>query len=331
VLAIVASEFDIHTDAVILALRERGFSDVLRIDFESALDRFKFSMQISDENFNADLQGQDAILHNLAKVRTVWWRRSSSQIGVDYLNIPPPDQLDQAEAYWATRWLLESLPAASFPLGHPYTLRAGENKLTQLRTAPLAGLRPPASLVSNNESELKSFLKNHLEVVVKPLHTPVVPDVDGKDLSIIARSVKSSELQELIIEAQKTCLFIQERVMKLYDVRVNIFPNRVVACRIDPAPGADEVDWRPETNRCPHSIIELPSSIAEACRRFLRMMGLAWGAFDFGVTEDNEWVFFECNPNGQWLWIELHTKYPLSGIVADELLAHHSSHQSSHQ
>ena len=53
-------------------------------------------------------------------------------------------------------------------------------------------------------------------------------------------------------------------------------------------------------------------------------MGLTWGAFDFGVTDDGDWVFFECNPNGQWLWIELQAKYPLAGVVADELLAHHS-------
>ena len=31
---------------------------------------------------------------------------------------------------------------------------------------------------------------------------------------------------------------------------------------------------------------------------------LKFGAFDFIVTPNNEWVFLELNPNGQWLWLE---------------------------
>ncbi len=34
----------------------------------------------------------------------------------------------------------------------------------------------------------------------------------------------------------------------------------------------------------------------------MKDMRLRFGAFDFIVTEDDEYYFLECNPNGQWLW-----------------------------
>jgi glutathione synthase/RimK-type ligase-like ATP-grasp enzyme len=296
---------------------------LLRIDLETVLDRFQFAVSATDI-LTGCIHGHGDSVIELSDIHTVWWRRSSSQIGVDYLNVPPPDQLDRAEAYWTVRWLLECFPARLFPMGHPYAMRAGENKLAQLRIAPLAGLLPPATIASNEQEKLLKFLDGREDVIVKPLHTPVVPGKDGEDVSLIAISVRSADLRDMISNTQTTFLFLQERVPKIYDVRVNVFPGRAVACRIDPAPGLEEVDWRPVTASCPHSIIDLPARIESSCRAFLELMGLKWGAFDFGVTASGDWIFFECNPNGQWLWIELQTKYKLASIVADELLKHYT-------
>ena len=48
-------------------------------------------------------------------------------------------------------------------------------------------------------------------------------------------------------------------------------------------------------------------------------MGLNFGAFDFIVTPDNKYIFLECNPNGQWLWIELLTGQKISEKIANAL------------
>lgn len=37
------------------------------------------------------------------------------------------------------------------------------------------------------------------------------------------------------------------------------------------------------------------------------------------VTPDDEYVFLECNPNGQWLWIELATGFDISKVIANNL------------
>ena len=48
-------------------------------------------------------------------------------------------------------------------------------------------------------------------------------------------------------------------------------------------------------------------------------MKLNFGCFDFIVTPAREYVFVECNPNGQWLWIETATGMKISDALADAL------------
>ena len=51
----------------------------------------------------------------------------------------------------------------------------------------------------------------------------------------------------------------------------------------------------------------------------MKRASLAYGAFDFVVTRDGDVVFLECNPGGQWLWLEKATNLPISQAVADLL------------
>ena len=46
---------------------------------------------------------------------------------------------------------------------------------------------------------------------------------------------------------------------------------------------------------------------------------LMYGALDFIVTPDKEWVFLEINAGGQYGWLEAKTGAPLTGQLADVL------------
>jgi glutathione synthase/RimK-type ligase-like ATP-grasp enzyme len=48
-------------------------------------------------------------------------------------------------------------------------------------------------------------------------------------------------------------------------------------------------------------------------------LGLNYGAFDFVVTPDGDWVMLECNPAGQWLWLERETGIPIAAALAEFL------------
>ncbi|MEU1628068.1 hypothetical protein ABZ746_22585, partial [Streptomyces sp. NPDC020096] len=52
---------------------------------------------------------------------------------------------------------------------------------------------------------------------------------------------------------------------------------------------------------------------------WLNHFGLNFGAFDFAVTPAGDWVMFECNPAGEWSWIQNKTGLPIAAAVADLL------------
>lgn len=51
----------------------------------------------------------------------------------------------------------------------------------------------------------------------------------------------------------------------------------------------------------------------------MRELGLVYGAFDFVITPDVEWIFLEVNPGGQFGFLEDRTGAPLTAILADLL------------
>tara|TARA_B100001939_G_scaffold347979_1_gene371760 strand:- start:62 stop:268 length:207 start_codon:yes stop_codon:yes gene_type:complete len=61
---------------------------------------------------------------------------------------------------------------------------------------------------------------------------------------------------------------------------------------------------------------ELPQEIKEKIRKFQKLYNLSYGAYDFIVIPDGQYVFLENNPSGQWLWLERALNIPISRAVA---------------
>lgn len=63
-----------------------------------------------------------------------------------------------------------------------------------------------------------------------------------------------------------------------------------------------------------------PADVPAAMSRYLDMLGLHYGAFDLVETPDGALTVLECNPNGQWLWLEHETGLPIAAALADLLV-----------
>mgnify|MGYP000623536185 CR=1 FL=1 len=50
-------------------------------------------------------------------------------------------------------------------------------------------------------------------------------------------------------------------------------------------------------------------------------LGLEFGALDFVVDGDGNYLFLEVNPNGQWLWLEDFLGFPISERIAEWLVS----------
>ncbi|MEV5376951.1 hypothetical protein AB0L26_13405 [Streptomyces nondiastaticus] len=115
----------------------------------------------------------------------------------------------------------------------------------------------------------------------------------------------------------------QAQVPKVADVRAVVVGERVFSARITAPPGV--VDWRSEYRNLVCEPVTCPEGIRGALVRFLAGFDLSFGAFDFAVTADDAWWFLECNPNGQWAWLQAAAGLPITNAIAD-LLANGASH-----
>jgi hypothetical protein len=144
-LLIVASELDAHADAVIQALRDDGFDDIFRMDLETLQKRFAMRIDPAAGTFALQSRLHPHLCCESDSIRTVWWRRASSQIVSPHAAIPTDRTLDESETYWAARWLVEALPDRLFPFSHPVTMRtahnAGAGDALHQRQTGIAGVR----------------------------------------------------------------------------------------------------------------------------------------------------------------------------------------------
>jgi hypothetical protein len=79
------------------------------------------------------------------------------------------------------------------------------------------------------------------------------------------------------------------------------------------------VDWRNDYAALAYQRIEPPPAVAAGIREYRDQFGLVYGAFDFVIRPDDEWVFLECNAGGQYGWIEDAIEAPITEALADLL------------
>ncbi|GAA0916185.1 ATP-grasp ribosomal peptide maturase [Nonomuraea longicatena] len=244
---------------------------------------------------------------DLERVRAVYYRRPTPY------PTPPASQAAtfvSREAKFGLGGILATLPCRY--VSHPWTLLAAEHKPLQLSAAQRAGFAVPATLMTNDVEEARAFAAEHGQLVYKPLRGGSYTGADGEPCTIWTSPVQLGDLDDGI---GHTIHQFQARVDKTADLRVTVAGGQVFCVRLD----SRLLDWRADYEGITYTVIAPPAGLPDKCFAFLAELGLPFGAFDFALTEDGP-VFLECNPNGQWGWIEDETGLPIARAIADLLL-----------
>jgi glutathione synthase/RimK-type ligase-like ATP-grasp enzyme len=96
------------------------------------------------------------------------------------------------------------------------------------------------------------------------------------------------------------CPVFLEEIRRKSDVRVTLIGPDCFVADIKRATGL--VDWRDPKSTVFYSRSTVPATCLALCRTMLSKLGLVYGAFDFLRTPDNDLVFLEVNPTGEWAW-----------------------------
>ncbi|MFI0268548.1 ATP-grasp ribosomal peptide maturase [Streptomyces luteogriseus] len=303
---VVTSLHDPTADVVIGELHDRGVS-VVRLDSGDFPATLSVEAEITEHGLRGRLLTPSRTA-DLANVRSMYYRRPTG------FAFPHLDEQDARFAITQARYglggVLASLPGCLY-VNHPHRIGDAEFKPAGLATAAQAGFLVPPTLITSSPDAAREFIKAHGSVIYKPLSNPVYR-VDGVSSAIRVAEVTADDIDD---DVAGTAHLFQERVPKVADVRVTVIGGEVFCVRID----SDLLDWRTDYSRLTYTPVEAPPGIRPALHRYMNRFKLVFGAFDFAVGDDGRWWFLECNPSGQWHWLETETGLPMCAALTDLL------------
>ncbi len=208
-----------------------------------------------------------------------------------------------------------------FWLSPPWALNFEKSKIRQLAVARQLGMKTPETLFTNDAAQALAFARRHGQVALKTLGARGFAQA-GEYRVFFTTMIDADSLEKERDGISQSMNFLQEVIPKAYELRVTVVGSRIFSARLDSQSAASlaKADWRRvDPDQIPYSEEPLPASLEHQILRFLDSFGISFGCFDFVVTPSQEYVFLECNGNGQWLWIENFAGLPISGAIAELL------------
>ena len=198
-------------------------------------------------------------------------------------------------------------------VSNPYSIKKASNKLMQLSFARTFGFDVPKTIFSSRFEDINDFRLEVGDIVMKPLGFPYVK-TNGKSHWLYATLITKS--QKINYEGLSvTPMIFQQKINKIFDLRVTVIGNEVFGCRIY----SEYLDSRKAAGR--YFPVDLQDTFVKQCLNMVKSLGLNFGAFDFVQSTDGNLYFLEINPNGQWGFIEKKTNLPLSKAMANLLIS----------
>lgn len=311
---ILATERDISADRMVRVLTERDVP-VFRAD----LSWFPLQLSLEAELRDGQWTGQLATPYRkvaLEDLRAVWYR-SPSNFQFPAAMTRTERQHAQHEAKLGLGGVLAALPVRW--VNHPSRHADAGYKPRQLITAAHAGLSVAPTLVTNSPGAVRRFAARSgpAGVVTKMLGASAICEQGGRRVALTQRLI-GADLDDLH-GVELTAHLVQRWVSKREEARVIVIGHQLFAVAIRAHSPAASIDWRADYSALSYEPVPLPTDVEHGIRAVVRELDLRYGAFDFVITPEAEWVFLEVNPGGQFGFLEDHTDAPLTATLADLL------------
>jgi len=327
-IVIVTEEMDEHADAIILTLREMGH-EPLRLHTADIPFASTLSLNLDGGAWNGVIQLKNKVL-DVSDIHSIWWRRPARP--------PIPEDLSKREAEFvleqfrhAMRGLWASLECRW--MSRPDKIYEASWKMEQLTRAVQFGFNIPPTLVTNDATQVRAFYEEHRgHIIFKVLADPMLgfgtiqetavqlnkesPEIKSssefldqiQDLSRVVYTTVITNEHLLLIDntLHRAPGIFQAYVPKRVELRIVVIGDDIFAGEIDSQfHTRTQHDWRRFGVQVPIRKAVLPVDIAERCYAFTKSYGLTFSSMDFIQTPEDQYVFIENNPNGQFLFVDV--------------------------
>lgn len=306
---IVAHAQDVHAHAVKEEVERLGFGSYV-LDVEEFTSSYDLSTRIGPDGASLEIRPRDGGDRlDLQRISGLWWRR------LEYpLQPGRPEaaaglfRVVSAERRAALVGSLCGLVANAF--NDPGRSRQAAHKPTQLVRALELGLRIPETLITNDEVDVREFQGRDERGTVYKMFT-------GSPFGLHGTRRLTGPDMDLLDRLHRCPAIFQRYVDGDYDVRAVVVGDEVFAARIDYDRLTDTIDTRFVDTRV--SACSLPRDLANRLVQLVQAFGLVYSAIDLRYSKKDGYTFFESNPEGQYLWLEIETGLPISRAIARRL------------
>lgn len=299
-------ERDLHAHAIADEINRRGRHSVNFFSTDSLVTHggISWSSRRLHRARLKDYQGKWVAIEDLS---VAWWRRIHQP-----LNFPKTitNELDRDFITHEWRGALSGSVFDAFDgiwVNHPSKDSVAANKLYQLTAACEIGFRVPDTLISQQPREIRAFCGKHGgRIVAKKL--------TGSTLkATVSLVVDTDQLAKDELLTPCPAMY-QEIIQSTNHLRVNCFGNKVFAFLIS----SPEFDWRRrmDVRFIPY---KLDAIVAQRVVRLTKSLGLKYGIYDMILPDNGEPVWIELNPQGQFLFCEALSGFPLASYFTDFL------------
>lgn len=323
---------DITADLVAEKLVARG-AEMLRVDNAQFPAEGQLSIGFESRQMTRclRLKGQCIDLHRIA---AAWDRRPEAPVPHTEISRAQARTFVQQESRYFLDDVWHSLDCLWLPAPKATILRA-QHKLTQLQLAQSLGFDLPDTLVSHDPTAVLDFYRRHNgDIVGKVFHNNLIlPDEQAQEFFAFRSFTQRVQHRSLgYIQSVRYCpMIFQAYAPKKLELRITVVGHKVFSAEIHSQLNRrTQHDWRHYNgDHTPYREHALPDALKDKCLALTQALGLSYGAIDLVLTPDDQYLFLEINPTGQWRWIEAMTGLPISAAIAELLLTRQQAHVTS--
>jgi hypothetical protein len=177
---------------------------------------------------------------------------------------------------------------------------ASPDRVTQLADARAAGLRTPATVVTNSAWAAARELPGRGDVIVKALGEHYIEPRPGNLIGIAPRRLTRHELMQTEL-VEPAPMMVQEFLPSEREFRVYLVGGQLITYTVTkPSP---ESLWEGDSAVYVRAV-QTPPELEGPLLHLAQEWGLDVAAFDLLDTPDGQ-VFLEVNPACDWLWSEM--------------------------
>lgn len=317
---IISSTDDYSTNDVIDWLRYYSIK-FIRISIDDEIRYESVTINNTKLNINFSINN---VNYCLSDFTAFWYRRSHFNVFIQKITSVSDKTLSvqinkhiQSETIEIHKLLVKYISTRSINTYNDIHI----NKLELLNYAAKIGLKIPDTLITNSKEEVLHFTKKHQTVITKNFSQGVFLFNKSRIFNSITRVV-NEEIYNMLPEKFSYTLF-QEGIEKLFELRIFYLNGKFYSSAIfSQNDEQTAIDFRNynffKPNRTPP--FTLPNEMKTKLKKIMNEFRLNSGSIDVLVSTENEFIFLEVNPIGQFGQVSVPCNYFLEEKIALELI-----------